>query len=92
MPPDVGFDRIQLTDPVQRLGGGRRRMPDMDIMDFTPGMGHAADLADMASFIQRVAARIGTRLQQSAEPGQMRLRVSAFTPDPLPPWGGTFRG
>jgi hypothetical protein len=53
---DLGFDSVQHCDTLDRLGGSRRGMRDMDLVELMPGMRPAGGFDDLPSFIEVLEA------------------------------------
>lgn len=71
-------DHIQLTDAPQRFGGDVGRRPDVNVVDFSPGVRHAGRFRYAVIFVQGIVATVGIRLQDTAVPGKMLLWMHAF--------------
>src|SRR5579863_9396822 len=69
--PDITFDRVQLCDPLQCLGGQRRSMRHLQVIELAPHMGPTGRFLDLSALIKMMKSCVGIRLQDAAEAAQM---------------------
>jgi len=75
---DLGFDRVELADPAQRLFGQRRAGGPVELVEAPPAMGPTEgelDLVRWATRQQALEASIAVHLQDTLELGQVGGRM-----------------
>src|SRR5262252_6569673 len=74
---NITFDGVQLRDAPQGLGGQRRIMPHLQIVELAPHVRPAGRFLDLSALIEMMEPGVGVRLQSAAEPAQVLARMLA---------------
>lgn len=77
LPTYLGFAGVELCDPLEQVGGERRRAGGVVLEDLAPKMRPAGDFADPAAVIELVLSGIAIGLQQAGEGLELGLRMDA---------------
>lgn len=75
---DLALEGIQLPDAPDGLGGKRRAVGHVDVVELAPHVRPAGRLHDPAILVERTEAGIAVGLQDATEGGQMRARMLAL--------------
>ena len=81
---------LAFTDAPERSGGDAGRGPDMNVVDFPPGMRHTGRFRYATVFVQGVVATVCVRLQDTAVPGKVLLRVNTLGASPAQKMAGVL--
>ena len=75
---DVAFDRIERGDALQRLGGDRRVIYHVEVVEFTSRVRPARRFHDLPVGVELGEAAIGVGLQNAGVAAQVRSRMFAL--------------
>ena len=73
----LGFDRVELADPVEQIGGERCGLLLVALEQLAPKMRPVSDLGDPPIGVVRVEPGISVGLEKAGESGELALRVDA---------------